>query len=151
MKEKGWHHYSTAENKHYITGTADLYYGYKKYHKARNSYLLTNKKEFSKKMDELFDRLRYIIYKEDEDSKTLPHGPSPDGKIPTEIILLNDNGLMLDWETEFKKGLDSIYVQHPWLDAPSINGAYRFANGVNLHPIGAISWIAPDLFCWHKH
>lgn len=134
---KGLHHYPTVENDHYLTGTTDVYYNYSGYNQQRDIWLQTGCETAMHKMEIYFNRLQYLIYKD------------PDKK-PTEIILLDDNGLMLDWNTEIEKGLDRIVISHLWKDAPSLEGAYRFANGVSLEPIGRVFWLAPDLFYWNK-
>ena len=94
-----------------MSGTADIYYGLKEYHKHRNQWLQHNDEEAMKRMDSHFDRLPYVIYKEEPNGETPPYTILGE-RIPTEIILLGDDGLVLDWDTEIEKGLDQIYVQH---------------------------------------
>ena len=127
----GIHHYPTVENELYLSGTVDLYYGFNAYHKARASWLDGDEAQL-KEMDAHFNRVQYVIYKEDGD--------------PSEIILLED-GLKLDWNTEFKKGLDHIVVRHKWPAPHTLETAYRFSFK-ELEPIGSVRWIAPDLFYW---
>ena len=134
---KGWHHYPTVENEHYLSGTTDVYYDYSEYQRLRDIWLQTGCQTAFKEMETHFNRFQYLIYKDQN-------------KKPTEIILLDDNGLMLNWDTEIKKGLDHIVISHLWKDPPSLEGAYRFGNGVSLEPIGIIFWLAPDLFYWNK-
>jgi len=132
---KGWHHYPTVENAQYMSGTTDVYYDYQKYQQLKGIWLANNNKAAMHEMDTHFDRLQYVIYKDNE--------------IPTEIILLNDEGLMLDWKSEIEKGLDHIVVSHRWIEPYTLDTAYRFSY-MQLQPIGVIRWIAPDLFCWSK-
>ena len=130
----GWHYYPTVENEHYLSGTADIYYGYQEYHEARATWLLTGNYDHLHEMDSLFFRVQYVIYK--------------NNGVPSDMILLHDR-LVLDWDREFEDGLDSIIVRHRWLNAPSLDGAYRFS-AIELKPIGPVKWTAPDLFHWHK-
>lgn len=153
-ERKGLHHYPTMENEHYLTGTCDAYYDYEKYHRARDVLFIKDCPDplmnaGLKAMDRISRRLQYIIYK-DENGQTVPHDPNRYlGNPPTEIILL-DEGEILDWNTEIENGLDHLVVSHRWFNSPSLTGAYRFANGASLDPIGTVFWLAPDIFYWDK-
>ena len=131
----GLHHYPTVENEKYLSGTVDLYYNHKLYYEAKETWLLTGNEDHLNEMDDHFNRVQYIIFKEDG--------------TPRDMILI-DEGLQLNWQREMGKGLDLLYVQHLWANAPSLDGAYRFANGFHVNPIGRIYWVAPDLFYWRK-
>ncbi|MXV74898.1 hypothetical protein F4Z99_11535 [Candidatus Poribacteria bacterium] len=130
----GLHHYPTVENENYLSGTVDLYYGWRQYNDLRSDWLINKNEDAMHEMDTHFNRVQYVIFKEDG--------------TPTEMILL-ENGLPLDWDTEIENGLDCMYVSHLWPAPHNLETAYRFACH-RLEPIGRVWWTAPDLFNWHK-